>query len=275
MSKKSLWSKQSEKWKNVGSPTRPCFEDETIFTNLAFVNLISNETKKVVVAGVTPELINNIKWPSNVELEAFDISLDMIKQNWNPPSSLCAKVNQCDWRKLPLDDNSVDLIIGDGIFTALGSVKKMLEVLTEFKRILNSNGKIVLRNFTRPENKEELSNIRLDANKGNIENFGTLKWRLATALTNQETSIVTPKEIHSTFEKLFPDRKDLSLNSGWSLDQIATIDSYEEMTSSFYFPTNDEITKIFNNIFDIYEINQGSYEWSKYCPFITLNKKSD
>lgn len=273
MSNKSLWSKQSERWKNVGSPTRPGQEDESIFEDLVLSDLVSDKQKRVIVAGVTPELINHLAWPSNVTLDAFDASADMIQQNWNPPSSLSAKVTQADWRSLPLEDHSIDLIIGDGIFTALGDAEKMIQVLKEFQRVLHPNGSIVIRNFIQPDVREQIEEIVANAKRATIENFGTLKWRLATSLTDEKSSVVQPEKIHATFQQYFNDREALSETSGWTLEQIATIDSYKEMTSSFYFPTLDELKQHFSVFFHLTEIRQGSYEWAEYCPIISLNSK--
>ena len=269
---KSLWSQQSERWKNVGSPTRPSQEDEQIFSDLilSYLDLHLNTQKQVMVAGVTPELINNILWPSNVNLHAFDASAGMIQQNWSPPATLSAQVTQSDWRNLPLENSSIDLIIGDGIFTALGGDEKMIEVLKEFKRVLKKDGKIVFRNFIRPEKTEKTEKVVSDAKNGRITNFGSLKWRLAMSLIDENISIVQPKKIHETFVYYFVDRDALSQISGWSLEQIATIDSYKEMEALFYFPTIEALSTTFKQFFHIDETRQGSYELAECCPFISL-----
>ena len=63
----SIWSKQSTRWSNVGSPTRPSLEDSAIMTKQARLCLNYIKEPKICVLGVTPEIIQ-LDWPNKAKL---------------------------------------------------------------------------------------------------------------------------------------------------------------------------------------------------------------
>lgn len=265
----NAWSSQSKRWANVGIPTRPCRNDVEIAWKLVapYLNELSN--KNVIVFGVTPEMVN-LPWPSHVNLSAFDINIEMINQVWAPPKNINSTVIQADWKDLPLSNHYADVMIGDGILTAVGSVDAVNMLLLESVRLLKSNGALILRCFVRPNNKESIVDIVNDVLEGKVQNFGSLKWRLAHALVDEQISSSKPIDIYLQFQKLFPDRHALSQITGWGLDEIATIDAYSAMPGNFYFPTMKELIEVFDPFFCIKHSLYGSYELSDRCPFFEL-----
>ncbi len=264
-----LWSKQAERWSKVGSPTRPCEEDIQIMWHFVQPLFVDGKSKQVAVMGVTPEVVH-LPWPSQAHIEAFDASAEMINKLWQPKADVDARVRQSDWRRLPLPDQSVDLMVGDGIFTAAGSESVVKDMLTEAHRVLVKGGMIILRCFIRPETIEDLQSIKLAALAGKIRNFGSLKWRLAMALIDPVTSTVAPVRIHEVFQQLFPDRELLQLVSGWTIEQIGTIDAYDGMAGQFYFPDMQQQMKLLRRHVEIGQYVTGSYELSERCPLFQL-----
>ena len=264
-----LWTQQAKRWANVGPPGRPSEDDMKIMWK--YISPIFFEQKKVqvILLGVTPELLN-LSWPSGTTISAFDSSASMIDGVWNPPQGLDARICQADWRSLPIADQSADLIIGDGIIAAAGSPSAAMHVLSELRRVLVPGGKIVLRSFVRPQKIESLEQIALEALSGQIQNFGSLKWRLAMALVDQIESSVTIRMVQIKFNTLFMDRIMLATVSGWSADEIETIEAYRKMLGSFYFPTMVQLEKLLGPHFHIEDQTIGSYELSERCPIMQL-----
>lgn len=269
---KQIWAQQSLRWQSVGLPTRPTPEDIELMHMLAVSHNL--KLKKVSVLGVTPEIIQ-MRWPDGVELDAFDLSQEMISSVWKPNKNkkVFSKVHQADWQSLPIADGAMDLFIGDGCLTALPGIEKGAAVFEELFRCLKPGGRAVIRCFIRPENKETLEKIISDVESHNIQFFGSLKWRFAMALCNDVTSTVMPSHICNTFNEHFPDRVELSKKTGWNLETINTIDSYIDMTNPFTFPLISEVQNIVDSLFNIEEIKYGSYELASRCPVISFLKK--
>lgn len=264
------WSQQSHRWNQVGSPTRPSADDIHLFRQFAFPIFSDNKNKNVVVLGVTPELVT-LPWPSQTNLRAYDISPNMIERVWIQPKHIPSAVYKSDWRNLPLPDRSVDLVIGDGILTAAGDLEAVSEIIEEICRVLTVNGRIVLRSFIRPETKEYPTHIANLALSGKIKNFGSLKWKLAMSLVDENTSEVGPAYIHEIFSDIFSDLRQLQQCSGWLPEEINTINSYKEMPGSFFFPTANQLENIFSKHTKILGTSFGSYELSERCPIMKLS----
>jgi SAM-dependent methyltransferase len=269
MSSDDKWSGQSKRWQHVGPPTRPTDEDGKMMLELASANLQGSKTH-IGMFGVTPEVVQ-LDWPNGASMQAFDLSVDMIRHVWSPNPQLNCQVTQADWRDIPLPESSFDLIVGDGIFTAVGSRKAVEQVFQESSRILKSDGIMILRCFVLPDNAESIEIVIKDALEGKIRHFGTLKWRLAMALVDANSQ-VSPSLIHSVFNDNFKSRSLLAQNTSWDIETINTIDAYEFMQGSFYFPHFDELREVACNTLGINQTLVGSYELAERFPTIRFSK---
>lgn len=265
----ALWSEQSVRWSRVGSPTRPGSEDTQIMWRFAQPVFADGHDKQVAVMGVTPEVVH-LPWPAQAHVRAFDASAEMIDRLWRPPAGLDAQVRQADWRRLPLPDGSMALMVGDGIFTAAGAESAARDVLAEARRVLVTGGMIVLRCFVRPEAAEDPQAIEQSALAGEIRHFGSLKWRLAMALVDPATGTVAPARVHRVFQQMFPVRERLRQVSGWTMEQIDTIDAYDGMPGNFYFPTMRQQTALLQAHVEIAQCATGAYELAERCPVFQL-----
>ncbi len=225
----------------------------------------SKENSVVVVLGVTPELVQ-LSWPKNTRLLAFDHSADMIASVWSPHSRNPSSVQQVSWQKMPLSDQSADLVIGDGCFTVLPCADDYRNVLAESARVLKRTGLLVLRCFIRPERSESLEEVLAEVLAGQIGSFHALKWRVAMAIIPDEELSVAVTDIHATFERLFPDRDQLAKNTGWPRTAIDTIDAYHEMDTRYTFPTMSAFRKLALPFVNVVDIRQGHYELAERCP---------
>ncbi len=261
-----VWRNHSMNWSLVGSPLRPTEEDQRIMMMLSIPALShSMEHTDVVVLGVTPELVH-LSWPCNTRVQAFDHSADMIASVWYPNSRNSSFVQQVSWQNMPLSDNSVDLVIGDGCFTVLPSADACRVVLAESARVLKRTGLLVLRCFIRPERSETLENVFAALHAGMIGSFDALKWRVAMAITPDEELSVAVTDIYAAFEMLFPDRDQLAKCTGWSRTAIDTIGAYKGMAARYTFPTMSELRKLASPFVDVFDIRQGHYELAERCP---------
>jgi SAM-dependent methyltransferase len=269
-----VWSRQSERWSNVGPPMRPSLSDIALMKSLAIdtLNDIKLNRYEVAVLGVTPEIIQ-IAWPGNTNLTAFDQSEEMIKKLWRPNQHIKSDVKLSTWQTLPLKDGDINLVIGDGCLTPLPSEEVYLDVLKELKRVLAAEGKIIMRCFVRDSEVKDIESIVQSVQLKKIENFGSLKWKIAMALVDPESSRVEIKKISQTFNQLFKDRQTLAKNNKWPIQTIDTIDIYESMSGHLTFPTLDRLLEIFEEFFVVDQVITLDYEMAKNCPTIVLKHK--
>lgn len=262
-----LWEKQSKQWNFIGAPQRPQTEDVKIF-----IRHIQREKniRSALILGLTPEIIK-MGWNQNAELIAVDNNSEMIKALWEKNyESRNIKVLEADWRCLPIESSFFDVVIGDGVTTAIGTRDATRELLSEISRVLR--GSLILRIFIRPDEVEKIENIVADCKENKIKNFGSLKWRLAMALVEKNTSSVDPMKVLETFQLNFSNRELLSERTGWTLPEINSIDSYKEMVGKLYFPEKQEIENLLSEFFTIEMIEIANYELARNCPTYVLKK---
>jgi SAM-dependent methyltransferase len=263
------WNGQAKVWSSVGLPLRPSGYDVMVFQQSMQQALKNLQSPSVGLWGVTPELVS-LNWPSETHLHAFDISERMIASHWKAPALIESQVAVADWCALPVEDAHFDLMLGDGVFTAIESRDKLDEMLREAKRVLKPQGRIAVRTFIRPDQSESPLDIQKEALSGAIKNFGTLKFRLAMAITDSHSSQVAPIDVLHLFNDLFPHRDALARYTGWSMEQINTIDAYLEHSGCLYFPKLSGLMASFSGFFTVVSSEYGQYEFSRCCPIFFL-----
>lgn len=261
-----VWNQHAKHWDLITTPLKPAEEDIQRIIKISKPILEKQDNPKIVTLGITPELVS-IPFVKGA-IYSFDASEDMIKNIYRPNEKLPSFVQEAYWQELSLEDNSIDLILGDGSLNALPEKNIYFEVLKELSRTLKKDGKIIIRVFCRPDVSDFFNEIKEDVLSKKITNFHALKWKIAMAL-NFDFSVPV-KDIYMMFNYLFPDREKLSIESGWSLDVINTIDAYKDSSVKYTFPTLNEITEIFSDYFDIENIFFSSYELGERTPTFVL-----
>ena len=225
---------------------------------------ISSLPGRVLLLGVTPELA-----VLGRELVAVDNSPAMLEHVW-PGDTDSRRAVLADWADLPFNDSEFDAVIGDG---SLNSAPEQVEqVLGEAKRVLSTTGRAVFRLFCSPEEPEPLQSIQEDVLGGWTGNVHALKWRIAMSLASQRPRSTVPVEaILQAFDEMFPDRTKLAACTGWSLDEIATLDAYRGADHSLGFPTLSELLDRAAPYFSSAVVKHGSgYPLAHRCPTIVF-----
>jgi SAM-dependent methyltransferase len=198
---------------------------------------IAGSRGRVLLLGVTPEL--SVLGES---LIAVDNSPRMIEAVWPGDSARCRAIVG-DWTDLPFKDGTFDSVIGDG---SLNSAPEGVEqVIGEIRRVLRSGGRAVFRMFCSPDEPESLSSIVEEMDAGWDGNLHALKWRIAMSLAASTPNAIVPVQtILETFNDMFPDRAKLASTTGWSSEEIATLDAYSGADHNIGFPTLREIVDV-------------------------------
>ena len=267
----SVWKQHSRQWHRVGAPLRPSPEDGDLMMVLANPFLASSPHPRVVVMGVTPEVVQ-LPWPVSTQLLALDHSAEMIAQVWSPHARIQSRVGQARWQAMPVDGGSVDVVVGDGSLNVLPQLDDYGAVLAEIARVLKPDGCLVVRCFVRPDEMESLSDVSRAALDGRVGSFHALKWRVAMALGGEGSFSVAVADIHAAFNRCFPDRNVLAERAGWMRETIDTIDAYRGAATRYTFPTMQAICSVASPLFEIEETRCGHYELKERCPTLRLTR---
>ena len=262
------WGIHSRQWANIGTPLRPSVKD------IAYIERLLSEVNRTstnsVLLGVTPE-IACLNWPTNTNLVAVDHNPEMIARVWpHKMVSVPAMAALGDWMQLPLKDASVDVVVGDGCYTLLVGREKYGALSREVRRVLKSNGQLIMRFFVRPDTSEKIESVLDDLRNGKIGNFHVFKWRLAMALHGSFESGVAVAEVWKAWQAAGIDVNLLAHVVGWSRSVIETINAYRESHARYSFPTLSELRAALAPYFRVVSCHYPDYELGERCPTLLL-----
>lgn len=251
------WRDYAAHWDKLSPPLRPHADDIQLY-----VHELGPEADTLLL-GVTPEI-------AKLDLRgvAVDRNAQMIERVW--PGPVNWRVTQGEWLRLPLPDDSVQQVVGDGALTMLRFPTEYPLLLTELRRVLKPGGKIVLRLFAAPEQSESVDNIRQALISGQIHSFHALKWRLAMALAQERGGNVQVTELLEAFNQAFADREGLIARTGWPAQVFDTVDVYKNSVAMLSFPKLSEVHALLAAHAVGIRYQRGTYELAERCPIVVL-----
>jgi hypothetical protein len=220
----------------------------------------------IVLLGVTPELAGIGR-----TLRAIDQSQNMIAGIW-PGDTDMRRAIVGDWLDLPMARDSVMAIIGDGCLSALASARERGRLFAEIARVLQPEGRALIRVFASPVKPEDLAAVSTQAMAGVAGTFHALKWRIAMACAAEDPNHAVPvKKILCAFNRLFPDREVLATVTGWPLPVIRTIDMYARSRTVYSFATVGKLTdEAAEHFGEVELVPSGRYALAERCPLLVL-----
>lgn len=260
----SHWNDYHRRWSRLSAPLRP---DADIVRG--FEEHVAGRDERVLLLGVTPELAHIGR-----SLVAIDRSEAMIAHIW-PGDTPRARAHKADWLSLPLADGSFTAVIGDGSLSTICCPGDYRIFFAQVTRVLQPGGVLVLRLFLSPDKSEQRAALREDVLAGGCASFHAFKWRLAmaaTAETGDPNIAVTA--IRDVFNAMFPDRAMLAEKTGWSSDEIETIDVYANSPDVYSFPNFAQLRETIPDSFvNIRLAPCGHYPLAERCPFLVLERQ--
>ncbi len=268
----TVWLKHAGQWARIASPLRPAPDDsEIMWQLLRTAAKDSHGPRRVIVLGVTPELVN-LPWPDGSTLVAVDKSPEMIATVWKPNARIASRVERARWQAMPIADGWADVMVGDGSFNALPSLADWRDMLAELARVMSPDGVLAARFYVRPDAREPVEAVVRDVWAGRIKSLHALKWRLAMSLDGGPACSVAVADIRRIFEDHFPNRAALERATGWPQDIIATIDAYHNVPTRYTFPTMADITTTCGGSFARVERRAATYELAERCPTLLFRR---
>ncbi|MGH7565481.1 MAG: methyltransferase domain-containing protein [Gemmatimonadota bacterium] len=275
MSAPSPWGRHARQWSRVGPPLRPSSEDVAVARSAldGWRGTTGRDDPTLLLMGVTPELCS-LRSGERSRVIAVDRSTDMIHSVW--PGRLRPKdeVLCADWRRLPIENESIDVVLSDGCLSTLSYPSGYVEVCAELLRVLRDGGRCVARCFVQSEQPELPADVLADLADGRIGGFHAFKWRLAMALQPGAETGVVLAYVWEALHEVERDLDTLSQRCGWSVEEVRTIDAYRGVEARYSFPSLGSLCGLFADAgFSVIEVSHPSYELGDRCPTVVLSPR--
>jgi len=266
----SNWESVAGIWQHR-PPIVPDPEDIGFFERAAAA-ATTNNALRALLLGVTGG-IATMQWPATVRLTAVDWSAGMIKKAW-PRTGLPvdAAVVLADWMAMPLDERSCDVALGDGCYTALGSLDAAVELNRAVARVLEPGGVLALRCFARGEKRASVDEIFDELLAGNETNLGLFRWRLLMTLQGDGVSGVVLDDAWRVWHERVPEPEQYIERFGWFAHEVDHIARYAGQQACYVFPTVDELEAAAPD-FELTECDIPTYRCGAHFPRLVFVKR--
>ena len=263
------WARYHQHWQRLRPPLRPSAEVVAAFDEL------TRGRSPCALLGVTPELAG-----LTLDLTALDRDPNMIAAVW-PGDRPERRALLADWLHFPAALNQLAVVIGDGSLNVLPDALAHQSLLRELQRVLEPNGRAVLRVFLRPSESARPSDRRtvdevVEAARLS-QSFHGFKWRLAMALCTERQSMSLPvRDLLAAFrDRVVGDRGSAEhwmLDRGWDPADLTSIEVYADSAETYSFPTRAELEASVPGGLRLRWHNVTGYELAERCPLAVLDK---
>lgn len=209
-----MTQKHFNNWDKLKAPARPT---ESVIET--FKSLIPNGS--IFLMGVTPEIANSYE-----NVLAVDRDTKMIENVW-PGDTETKMAVHADWETF-LPGKKFDGIIGDVAVTMLADKKRITSFNIKTFNMLNPGGIVAHRILHKPKEPITRDMLTEMLTKPATVNFNAFKWMMFMAYSNETHPKIKVKNILKFFNEICPVREFVARDTGWTMDQINTIDLYKE-----------------------------------------------
>jgi len=253
---RAYWESRARDWR-VSPPLTPGPEDIAWYEAQAADCARSAAARplRAVLLGVTPG-IATMRWPRGTRLLAVDWAQGMVEHVW-PRAGFPehTSVVRADWRRLPLASHSVDLVVGDGCHSAMGSLAGARQLNREVARILKPDGRYCVRAF--------------EADR--VDNLDLFRWRLAMLVHGDSAEGVQLGRVWRVWQDHV--RGVGSDARRWSADQRLNMARWENVEARFAFPSLAELQAIAEPGFDLAACDWPRHESAKHFPRLLMRAR--
>ena len=265
------WESAAGKWQHR-PPIVPDPDDIAWFERMAG-DAPAGDRLDALLLGVTAG-IATMRWPADTALAAIDWSRGMIDKAW-PRTGLPgrADVILADWMAMPLAPSSRHVALGDGCYTALGSLDAVVRLNRAVDRVLVPGGVYALRCFSRNERRLDVDAVFDTILTGGETNLGLFRWRLMMALQGDGTDGVVLDDLWQIWHERVPDPASLVERLGWYPAEVENIERYRGQRARYVYPTIEEMRDAAAPAFELVDVDIPGYPGGAHFPRVKFVKR--
>ena len=226
----SHWSKYPSIKQFLGPPLRP--NEEVVE---ALQRRSAGHPGRALLLGVTRSYAECF-----TDLHAVDRNAAMIAEHWVGDSDN-RRATLGDWFDIAPADGPYAAVAGDLSLNMCESLERLARLLALTYDVLADGGLFFGRYFERPAVAFTEADIEAAARGERGLNFHAFKIMIAMHLAESRGASVPVIETFGWFNANFPNRQALAESSGWPLEVINTIDTYDGSALVYVLPSRAEI----------------------------------
>jgi len=249
--------KHSASWNKLAPPLRPTLQVAQQMRDLC-------TDGQTLLLGVTPEF-----YPLFNELLAVDVNQHMIDTVW-PGDTEYKKALQANWKNMTWSPGQFGNIISDGALGLLGKLDDMVNFINQCKLWLNPKGRLIQRVFERPKIPVTIEELKYDLSACTGIGWNGFKWKMVYYVAANNNGLVRLSTVRDLFNDISPDRRYASMNTGWKIEDVNTIDLYENIETLTFVPNREEWICVFG---ESEFIETTGYDLAETCPIIVWKKQ--
>jgi hypothetical protein len=249
----------SNNWDKLKAPARPTQSVIDIYKSLI-------PDGDIFLLGVTPEIANSYD-----SVIAVDRDIKMIEKVW-PGDTDTKSATNSSWETF-LTSKKFDGIIGDVALTLLADKKSITTFNKKTFDMLKSGGTVAQRIFHKP--KEIITrNMLIDMlSKPATVNFNAFKWMMFMCYAEETHSKIKLSNILKLFNQICPIREIAAKDTGWSIDDINTIDLYKDSDWEVIVMSKKEwLETVPKGSIKVQFTYNDDYDLAELCPILSYGK---
>jgi SAM-dependent methyltransferase len=270
----AYWESRAREWR-VAPPLTPAKDDIAWYeaTVAACATSAGGRPLRAVLLGVTPG-IATMRWPQGTALLAVDWAKGMLQHVWPrfgfPDQT---DVVRADWRELPLATGSIDLVIGDGCYSAMGALAGARRLNREINRVLAPGGWYCMRAFCRAERPTSPAALFEELASGRADNLDLFRWRLAMAVHGESVEGVSLGKVWRLWQDHIEAAPAVLDGRSWPADQRTNMARWEGVEARFSFPSLRELRALADPGFDLVACERPSYPSAEHFPHLLMRAR--
>ena len=268
----AYWEARSRRW-IVSTPISPLPDDVHFYERCA-ARHAADAPLRALLLGVTPA-IATMRWPKGTHLVALDWAEGMLR-NVFPRASTpehCSPLRG-DWREIPIANASIDLVAGDGCYSAFADFDGPAQVNSEVARVLRPGGEFSMRCHRRLDRNAPAAELFERLFAGAIGDLDMFRWLLAMAVHGDSHTGVRLGDVWRAWNERVPDVSQAQARYGWKAQAVANMEGWRDATSRYVFPSLAQLRELAEPHFELAGCDIPGYEWGEHFPRFTWRRRA-
>lgn len=254
-----MTQKHHNNWDKLKAPARPT---ESVINT--YKSLIPEGP--ILLLGVTPEIANAYN-----NVLAVDRDSKMIQNVW-PGNTDTKSATNTNWESF-LTSEKFNGVIGDVALTMLADKKAITKFNKKSLDMLNDNGVVAQRIFHKPKDKITRDMLIDMLSKPATVNFNAFKWMMFMCYSEETHSKIKLTNVLKLFNQIAPVREFVARDTGWSIDDINTIDLYKDSDWEVIVMSKKEwLETVPKDAKDVKFTYNDDYDLAELCPVLSYRK---